>query len=345
MKKENHHIHSVPYPLQDELALGFLGRFARLNGLSSFNAASKLLTACCPNKNRIPQLWQIAELCKINYTTFTIRHSMLPVMPTLIRNNIDHQGMIRHFTKISQKGLSVPTKNLRWCKICTHLDIEKRGFSYWRRQHQIEGIDWCIEHQHPLAYTSIKSAIYCPGHATTYSSEELSQTTIAEENKYPAIKRLQSIALCILHHPIPINYFTSGEIYKYHYFSTYCNNKNHLPTKNMIMEAFPETWLLRHIKHYSDTYQQVKINSINRVSIDMFLGKKSFLELLIILTIAFDSTKIAMSALAVAEFEIAAWISSKVAADSVFNNFLINQSWYENCKEFSAYINNTETRI
>ncbi|MDC7714421.1 TniQ family protein [Vogesella sp. LYT5W] len=301
MQTEQPTTHSVPYPLQDELAQGLLGRLARLNGLSSFNTVSKLLTEYSHRGNSIPQLWQLAEICRMDFFIFTANHSMLPILSPLTEKDCSFEEIHNRNQNILCNGLSIPKKQLRWCKTCSHLDIKKRGFSYWRRQHQINGVDWCIEHQHPLVCTSVESAIHSPGHTTTYGLEELNQTIITEETKYPAIQRLQNIMLGLLHRPIPIRFRAWSEAIANRISLRISISKEKILVSNLIREAFPATWLLRHFPDISGKDPKTRISGIDTAYMDIYRKHLSSLRCAAILAVLFDSAEHAMEALEAAE--------------------------------------------
>lgn len=76
---------NLPIPLDDEIAIGVLGRFARLNGLSSISCAVKSIKGAFQEDKYVPVLWTIAKACDLDVSEFVAKHSMLPVLYPISR--------------------------------------------------------------------------------------------------------------------------------------------------------------------------------------------------------------------------------------------------------------------
>ncbi len=73
-------IQNLPIPLDDELAIGVLGRFARLNAIPSITWATQSIKTAFPSDDNIPGLWLVAQACGARIADFTAKHSMIPVL-------------------------------------------------------------------------------------------------------------------------------------------------------------------------------------------------------------------------------------------------------------------------
>jgi hypothetical protein len=95
--------HNMPIPLNDELALGLLGRFARLNGMSSTTWAINAIKSTFQETENVPKLWLIAKACAVNKSEFSSKHSMLPVMYPISRYvGTEREAGNKHHHRIEQ---------------------------------------------------------------------------------------------------------------------------------------------------------------------------------------------------------------------------------------------------
>ena len=173
---------NIPIPLQDELALTLLGRFAQLNGMSSHQWAIRSMKFCFPDQVESPVLTLLSAVCGVNSDEFAAAHSMLPVLYPTSGYIGSERGESNRRHLMSTYGLHVPTGTLRWCTECACQDIEKRGFSHWRRKHHIDGIDWCVEHRTPL----LSSIDALPAYVSPLREDQLAGTATRCHASLPA---------------------------------------------------------------------------------------------------------------------------------------------------------------
>lgn len=133
----------IPYPLPDELSLGHLGRIGRLN--ASISEAIN------------PHHWdlnRIANSCGIDAEKYAYLHSFLPFSQFLTRV-IEKPNQERWDERSRRlKGFEIPRYCASLCEQCVIEDIRFRGYSYWRRSHQIPGMLLCQKHGDMLLYMS-----------------------------------------------------------------------------------------------------------------------------------------------------------------------------------------------
>lgn len=137
----------IPYPLPDELSLGHLGRIGRLN--ASISEAIN------------PHHWdlnKIANLCSIDAENYAYLHSFLPFSQFLTRI-VEKPNQERWGARSRRlKGFEIPRYCASLCAQCVVEDMQFRGYSYWRRSHQIRGMLWCQKHGDVLLCTSTSTA-------------------------------------------------------------------------------------------------------------------------------------------------------------------------------------------
>lgn len=337
----------IPIPLQDELALGLLGRFTRLNGLSSTGWAASNLRALQPKRSNTPLLWLIAAACGQEPSKFSATHSMLPVAyPISPYVGGSREASSKHsLTRVY--GMSTPTEHLRWCPECNRVDVEERGFGHWRRQHQIFGVDWCIDHRVPLRCAPLEMAIYAPGHPATISNLCTTPADIRQESNHPALIRLQEIMVGWLQRPNPVRLsawtqvigekcretgFRMGEIGKRPVVS------------DRIQEVFPTSWLARHMPEIADKKPRTFVRKIDGAYIDKHVAYPAR-ACATILAVLFESSKQALDALDATDRELSVRRLTCNSSGAALAAFFAGLSLHEACTKFGADIATVEAAL
>lgn len=137
-------------PMPDEIAAGYQGRLGELHGWKSqrkslaelriANAAQGLETGGSS------PLYELASAARMSVEAFARLHTLLPVMNVAS----DFGAGIPHGSRLSGKGGQHGMRGIggrpRVCRDCILEDINHWGFSWYRRAHQIQGVDWCDKH-------------------------------------------------------------------------------------------------------------------------------------------------------------------------------------------------------
>lgn len=135
-------------PMPDELAIGHLGRIMWLNGFPTLGTLSTRLNGSEQAEGHTGQEAFRSLLCAATGTdadTYGRRHSL-----NLFMRNVEHRFSIPVSSLLSHTFRGqierARQKKLRCCVPCMESDIEAHGFSWFRRIHQLTGIDWCVLH-------------------------------------------------------------------------------------------------------------------------------------------------------------------------------------------------------
>lgn len=157
---------NIPALYPDEHVLGWRGRIKFLNhyptvkitidALRDFLDRHQLLDR--PLQKRTSQLVILASLSKMSLRDFAYLHSFLPFVrafaPNAFENIDDVQRMQSNVRYWMQPGNDGPW----FCVSCANEDLDIYGIPYWRRTHQLIGVDWCYKHHHKLLAVSSKDA-------------------------------------------------------------------------------------------------------------------------------------------------------------------------------------------
>lgn len=133
-------------PMPQEIALAHAGRVKFLfpSGLSAFEPRTA-------HEVREPKLVTLAKACGMKPEDYACNHSLLPFwrMVTSADHQVPH-GQLGQETLIRRLGTNMQGKFARICPHCVNDDLNHWHFTWYRRTHQLPGIDWCPVHLSPL---------------------------------------------------------------------------------------------------------------------------------------------------------------------------------------------------
>ncbi|MNY86621.1 hypothetical protein D3C78_28290 [compost metagenome] len=166
-------------PLPDEPLSAFIGRMKRNNLCSTDNELfGKLAEYIFPKTARNTEINPVELLAKIYGMTplfFVRKHTMLPLAKLVVWFDRDKEKAVdlthQRYVNVALRK----SQNLAYlCRDCVAEDMEFRGLAYWRRVHQLPGIDRCAKHgtvllrcssrgvlrQNPLAFADTSNQIF-----------------------------------------------------------------------------------------------------------------------------------------------------------------------------------------
>ncbi|NTV94160.1 MAG: hypothetical protein HGA75_01940 [Thiobacillus sp.] len=337
--------HNLPIPLEDELALGLLGRFARLNGLPSITWAIKSIRCRYQEGRSQPMLWLIAQACNLDTQRFAAEHSMLPVLYPVSRcEGSEREASITQLTMLH--GLSVSASGLRWCPECARLDNQGRGYSYWRRRHQINGIDWCAVHRLPLTVTSPESAISAPGDIATAGKTTVPMDVLGDELANPALQRLQAILLAWLHRPAPICLDAWAVVVRQRCreLDLRMGEVGKRPVvSDLIRELFPHSWLQRCMPEVACKQDRVFVRKVDGACIDRHVAYPA-LSCGAILAVLYTNAEDAISALESAN-QVRIDDPPEYAVSGALAAFLAGDGLLKASKKFGVKVRDVESAL
>lgn len=134
--------------LPDEFAPGYRGRWAHVSVDISPSGLRAHLISQFDLPSDTSEVVALAHAARMSLADFAQLHTVTParrlfVLPHKIHRKQDKQSFNR-------RAMQASTVTARLCPQCVEEDIEHHGFSYWRRSHHLEGIDWCAKHLNPL---------------------------------------------------------------------------------------------------------------------------------------------------------------------------------------------------
>lgn len=334
---------SIPIALPDEHAMGVLGRLARQNGLISRNQMIRALRANSTDQGNVPLLWLIGEAIGLSKFKIETEHSMLPALFPINRYSENPDASSKRVRLVGCLGL-LPADTMGWCPSCRDTDTATHGFSYWRRQHQLPGIDWCREHVRPTVQTPIEMSFNVPGHQNTHGPLSVSYVEMEAEIHNPAILRLEKIltSWLLLTTPYSITAWVkvvteackkmdlrTGEIGKRSVVS------------DLIQDQFPHSWLFRYMPEVVNKKPATYIRKIDGAAQDKHLAYPA-LTCATILAVLFDDADEALAALQRACKVLDIPVNNTAQAMIAFCK---GMSLKEACLKFGASVNSVEAAL
>ena len=339
--------HNFPIPLDDELALGLLGRLARMNGMSSVLCAVRSIKVAFLEDEHIPTLWMIAKACDLDASEFTAKHSMLPVLYPISRYEGTERESSNRRHLASAYGLSASASGLRWCPECARLEQNERGFSHWRRAHQVNGIDWCVTHHVPLINASLDAAICAPAHPNSLGPTSLSAVDLEDEQNNPALQRLQYILLEWLQRPAPFQLRAWSEVVRQR-----CRELRlrmgeigkRSVVSDLILAQFPQRWMKQHMPEVAAKQSRSFVRKVDGACIDKHVTYPA-LACAAVLSVLFESAEEALTELELANRQLTVQLTPAEAARNALTAFLSGGGLNKACRRFGASVALVEAEL
>lgn len=196
-------------PMQDELAIAHAGRMALFLGSSSsqgFNLWLKRESGrSCGVSSNVPRLTQLAAIAGMSSIDYARQHSMMGALrvaarPADMASYGAHEGV--NFTK--RLGMLTQKADAHLCPRCVEEDLDHPKFSWFRRTHQLQGIDWCPTHRTPLIKVRGSDPwALLPQHWMERGEVEVLKLGASDLDPNGFVNRFMEIACALLERPRP----------------------------------------------------------------------------------------------------------------------------------------------
>lgn len=160
----NRTAYQIPILMPDEFWIGYLGRLLTLNGVihnKGLVYTHNLLNYILSKNNLFfknhSTFTKIAIISGSTIETLLQRHSLIPFLRSA---NSKNQKSSSENSVNKYFSFSLIKKGAYFCKSCVDEDISYRGVPYWRKSHQLPGINWCLKHDCCLYVVHIKNAMH-----------------------------------------------------------------------------------------------------------------------------------------------------------------------------------------
>lgn len=263
---------NLPVPFDDELINGLIGRLATLNGLSTTGAVLQALGSELSTSHSRKPLQLVSLFLNFDEKTLEKQHSMLPVLTPILgraASLIDGDERSQKIRTNTKRRL--PIDHLRWCPKCASLDRAARGFSYWRRQHHLIGVDWCVVHREPLLKAPLSADIDAPGHELIEADAESVLDTIGDEVLHPVVQRFEQLMVGWLLQPAPTHHAVWSDVVRIECQKAglrICEVGRRSIVSDLIRDVFPISWLNRYMPDVAMKSPQACVRKVDGACID-----------------------------------------------------------------------------
>lgn len=196
----------IPEIMPDELGTGYLIRLSKINGyrnkkITIEKIRKKFMIAEDDANLSISIL--LSRVLGISTEQFCRFHTLLPAL----RSVSSHLPYVRHGDigkpQLIRTNTNFLFKNeFKACSKCVQEDIEYHGFSYYRREHQLPGFDFCSKHNQKLIRSDYKYYVN-PDEINLIQSDDSSEHCV-DELGHEAILRYRTIVDAFANAETPI---------------------------------------------------------------------------------------------------------------------------------------------
>lgn len=330
---------NLPIPLDDELINGLVGRLARLNGLRTTGAVLQALEEKLQTSHRGSPLQLMSMFFGLDEKTLTNQHSMLPVLsPILGRHPALFSEDERRSTNRPQTKKRLPVNCLRWCPKCASLDRTARGFSYWRRQHHLIGVDWCVVHREPLLKAPLGADVDTPDHELIDGGAEHLRDAISDEAAHPVVQRFEQLMVGWLFQSTPTNHAVWSKVVRAECQKAglrICEVGRRSLVSDLIRDVFPSSWLNRYMPDVAMKLPQACVRKVDGACIDKHVVYPT-LVCTAVMAVLFSSSEKAFQTLAEAAQQFENEESASQPERHALDAFLAGQGLHESFAEFGV---------
>lgn len=161
-------------PMPDEISGGHMGRLRWLNEwsdrLTATQALHRELLAGGIESEDSTALFLLAAASNMRAADYARLHSMLPALRVAsdFGAGIPH-GSMQRTCSARTHGVWLPRGLPLVCIDCIREDMDHWGFSWYRRSHQLVGVDWCDKHGCELARVKSRAPFWLTPHGQAMS--------------------------------------------------------------------------------------------------------------------------------------------------------------------------------
>ena len=242
-----------PAPFPEELDRGYLGRVMRKNGAATEKYAVELMkiwAGVSDKSNReIPCLELLSKVAGIDVAMFVKQHTLLPFWRGITSNQPDlSHGEENQRSLLRSLEMQFVRKGAYFCAECVHEDQGFHGQSYWRREHQIPGMLWCLKHTAPLKYTADQTAFLLPPSAQLQYCQSVDEEQWVKKSfKNKVIQHYHEICSNLLNTQKPFDVKYLMEVLKKKASEIGINTRrgklNSLLLSDIVIDLFGQKWL------------------------------------------------------------------------------------------------------
>lgn len=292
-------------PMPDELSLGHAGRLAWLNECRSFNELYDLISSEFPHqakasgKSALPLL---ATASKMHLHTYARMHSLIGLAGL---NYLHPERYLSDDPRSTKRtyytGRTANRTTAYLCVACCEEDLHTWHSSWYRRIHQIPGVDWCPKHASPLSkVTTAHPFRRVPHEWVKEDKQEQLATSVSILPVSGFLRRYTDIAVGVLDrdrsiHPFDLRRFLASQAIIRGIPSTQDRATPFL--SQILLDLAPSDWIRRNVSTITPTHLW-NLSSITDLLEGFYCGKRILFENvtpLLALTLIYEDADDALS--------------------------------------------------
>lgn len=243
--------------MPNELCSAHEGRLAWINGCASAKDLGELIRVALAgrgvNPSSLPKLHQLALVSNQDPAAYARQHSMLSLLRVVAQPGaVVQHGTPGAATYSKVLGMQTQRQGACCCTECINEDISFWRFSWFRRTHQIIGVDWCPVHGCALSLVDDPNPFSRTPHMWL-AKGKLKQITacqpILPEDGF--LRRYADIAVGLLDRdkPLPVGQVNERLSQQAKALGLRTCRKGHRPLiSDRLREMAPASWLAQHVR-------------------------------------------------------------------------------------------------
>lgn len=263
----------IPELMPDEFFSGYFGRFSIINSYLSMTEARlslrNKLRRIYPELTTVPAIWAIAQIYEVDVDILIQQNTLMPLLSRISKpatmSQINKTKAVINLIK--RRGVGIIKDHPCLCENCVIEDISYWGFSYWRRSHQLPGVDWCTKHNSTLieaddidAFSNQPAWFMAKGPDKLQSDEPIELSPLLQ--RYAQLIQDACEIDFVLEHKILKKLLMKAFIKKRgagHYWRIFDG------LEQLMGSEFPVAWVQKHFPKLVSTYQNDGLTSYNNI--------------------------------------------------------------------------------
>ncbi|MDO9232644.1 MAG: TniQ family protein [Methylotenera sp.] len=326
-----HGLH-IPMLMPDEFFMGYLGRLTLINGLGNTSNTNKILSSWVkqsqPEASVVPAAYSLPKLLGIDVETFIKQHTLAPITSAIKSKAAQSNAKVtaRQISNL-QGMLIVTSKKIKkaacFCASCVSEDIDYLGFSFWRRSHQLSGIDWCLKHNVPLCEVN-EDAPYAIQPANYLMNKRFTEVNIESHTTHPVVLRYAQLIQDALDLTVPLDFKVTGQVLfkqskEFNIRASAKGNKKTL--SDLMIEQLPDYWLSKHFPNLKKERHGTYLSSFDDV-LRLNDNGKSCVNTLLAAAVLFENANEAMFEFTQHQYKLRRTFKSKATDESIIQSYI-----------------------
>lgn len=270
--------------MPEELHAGYMGRLKHLHLCSTGKELrEQLLAAYDVGPDTPDPIDIVARVAGKSRADYVQQHTIIPYVRMTSRETepTDHHRLsAKHmeFAIVGQRRRMRP----RYCPECVSADeLSHNGLSWWRRMHQIGGVDWCPQHRTALREArSLKAFDGLPGQIAISDSDSVTAESLGD---WPALGRYVDYMEGVMRRPKPARHADVGLLIGHRL----CLARSQRPETNQhflsdwALALVPSQWSYSHIPSFSRKREGEAFSGIDKVAVAHTAGGQTAIGLVL----------------------------------------------------------------